>query len=141
MSTVRSVFLLTCGAIGSAIANAFGGWDAAMTTLLIFMGIDYATGLLVAAVFKKSKKSKTGALNSNVCWKGLIKKGMSLLIVLIAYRLDLLIGSSYIKDLVVIAFIVNETISIIENAGVMGVPIPAVITRAVDLLQKKSEEQ
>lgn len=139
VKTFKDALLFAIGALGSAIANAFGGWDAAMTTLIIFMGIDYITGLLVAAVFKKSKKSKSGALKSDICWKGLIKKGVSLLIVLIAYRLDLLINSSYIKDLVVIAFVVNETISIIENAGIMGVPIPAVIIKAIDLLQKKTE--
>ena len=66
---------------------------------------------------------------------------MTLIFVLIAYRLDLVIGTSYIRDGVIIAFIANETISLIENAGLMGVPLPAVITKAVDILQKKSESE
>ena len=110
-----------------------------MTTLVIFMGIDYIAGLVVAGVFHKSGKSANGALDSHAGWKGICKKGMALLIVLIAVRLDMTIGTQYIKDAVVIAFIANEVISIIENAGLMGVPIPAVITKAIDLLKSKSE--
>ena len=61
--------------------------------------------------------------------------------VLVACRLDLVMGSNFIRDAVVIAFIANETISIIENAGLMGVPIPGVITRAIEVLKKKSESE
>lgn len=71
--------------------------------------------------------------------KGLIRKGVYLLIILVAYRLDLSLGANYIRTAVIIAFIVNEVISIIENAGVMGIPIPGVITRAIEVLKKKSE--
>ena len=119
----------------------FGGWDAALTTLVIFMAIDYATGLIVAGVFHKSKKTDTGTLESRAGWKGLCRKGVTLLIVLVACRLDLIIGSNFIRDAAVIAFIANETISIIENAGLMGVPIPAVIIKAVDVLTKKAESE
>jgi toxin secretion/phage lysis holin len=64
---------------------------------------------------------------------------MTLLVVLVACRLDLLTGSSFIRDAVVIAFVVNETLSIIENAGLMGVPIPAVLVKAIEILKKKSD--
>lgn len=77
------------GAVGGAIASIFGGWDAAMTTLIIFMCIDYLSGLIVAGVFHASRKTDSGALESRAGWKGLCRKGMILLIVLIAYRLDL----------------------------------------------------
>jgi len=127
------------GTVGSAFASFFGGWDAALTTLLIFMGIDYLTGLIVAGVFHKSQKTKNGALESRAGWKGLCRKGMTLLVVLVACRLDLLTGSSFIRDAVVIAFVVNETLSIIENAGLMGVPIPAVLVKAIEILKKKSD--
>lgn len=127
------------GAIGSAFASFFGGWDAAMTTLLIFMGIDYLTGLIVAGVFHRSQKTKSGSLESRAGWKGLCRKGVTLLIVLVACRLDLLTGSTFIRDAVVIAFVVNETLSIIENAGLMGVPIPSIITKAIEILKKKSD--
>lgn len=61
--------------------------------------------------------------------------------VLVAYRLDLVIGTTYIRDAVIIAFIANETISLVENAGLMGLPLPAVITKAIDILQKKTESE
>lgn len=136
----ENIFATIMGVIGSCVSTLFGGWSAALTTLIIFMGIDYITGLIVAGVFKNSTKTTTGALESRAGWKGLCKKGVSLLIVLIACRLDLILGSTFIKDAVVIAFIVNETISIIENAGLMGIKIPAVITKAIDVLKSKAEE-
>ena len=73
--------------------------------------------------------------------KGLCRKGVSLLVVLVACRLDMIMGSNFIRDATVIAFIANETISIIENAGLMGVPIPSVITKAIEVLKKKSERE
>ena len=138
---MKQTICTAVGLAGSIIANLFGGWDDALTTLLIFMVIDYVSGLIVAGIFKKSPKTDTGALESKAGWKGLCRKGMTLLFVLIAYRLDLTIGTSYIRDAVIIASIANETISLVETAGLMGVPLPAVITKAVDILQKKSEQQ
>lgn len=132
---------MVVGAVGATIASFFGGWSDAMTTLIIFMIIDYLTGLTVAAVFKKSKKTKTGALNSTACFKGLLKKGAELLIVLVGCRLDITLGTSYIRDAVIIAFITSEALSIIENVGLMGVPLPAVLSKAVDLLNSKTEEE
>ena len=127
------------GLIGSAIASFFGGWDAGLATLLIFMAIDYVSGLIVAGVFHTSNKTNSGSLESRAGWKGLCRKCMTLLFVLVAYRLDLVIGTNYIRDAVIIAFIANETISLVENAGLMGLPLPAVITKAIDVLQKKVE--
>lgn len=129
------------GVVGSTIASFFGGFDAALITLLIFMGVDYATGLIVAGVFHKSEKTENGALESRAGWKGLCRKGVSLLVVLVACRLDMIMGSNFIRDATVIAFIANETISIIENAGLMGVPIPSVITKAIEVLKKKPERE
>lgn len=136
------VKLLTLiGVAGSTLASFFGGWDAALKTLLIFMAIDYITGLIVAGVFHKSEKTENGTLESRAGWKGLCRKGVTLLVVLVACRLDLVMGSSFIRDAVVIAFIANETISIVENAGLMGVPIPAVIVKAIEVLKKKTESE
>ena len=104
------------------------------------MLIDFISGLIVAGIFHKSKKSESGALESRAGWKGLIKKGMTLLIVVVANRLDIQLGTTYIRDAVCIAFICNEVISIIENAGLMGLPIPAVITNAIELLKNKEKE-
>ena len=62
-----------------------------------------------------------------------------IMVVLVACRLDLVTGSTFIRDTAIIAFIANETISIIENAGLMGVPIPAVVAKAIDILKQKAE--
>ena len=129
------------GVVGSIITYALGGWDLALQTLLIFMAVDYITGLIVAGVFKKSPKTKKGGLSSLIGWKGLCRKGMALMIVLIACRLDMLIGTEFIRDAVVIAYCTNEAISIIENAGIMGVPIPKTITNAIESLKSKEDEQ
>ena len=129
------------GTIGALIANLLGGWDSALITLLLFMAVDYFSGLVVAGVFHNSTKTASGALESKAGWKGICRKGISLLIVLIACRLDIVIGSDYIRDAVVIAFILNESISIIENAGLMGVPIPEVITKSIEVLRAKHDKE
>ena len=128
------------GVVGSLIASLFGGWDEALMTLIIFMAIDYFSGLIVAGVFKNSNKSDNGALESRAGWKGLCRKGMTLLFVLIAHRLDLAIGVTYIRDTVCIGFMANELISIVENAGLMGLPLPEVVTKALNILQQKTDE-
>lgn len=138
---MKSGITSVIGVIGGMIASLFGGWDAALVTLVIFMGVDYVTGLIVAGVFHNSEKTKNGALESRAGWKGLCRKGVTLLVVLVACRLDVVMGSNFIRDAVVIAFIANETISIIENAGLMGIPIPAAIMRAIDILKNKAESE
>ena len=135
-----SVVCAAVGTAGAAVAKALGGWDNAGFTLIIFMCIDYAMGLIVAGVFKKSEKSENGGLSSRVCWVGLARKVITLLFVVIAYRLDLLIGTDYIRTGVIIAFCASELISICENAGLMGVPLPSVITKAIDILKNRSED-
>ncbi len=133
----KNILISIVGIVGSAIASAFGGWTTGLTTLVIFMAIDYVTGLIVAGVFHKSTKTETGTLESRAGFKGLCRKGAMLLVVLVAYRLDLAVGTAYIKDAVIIAFIANEAISIIENAGLMGVPMNDTLKNAIDVLQKK----
>ena len=136
---MKTTICTALGVVGSVIASAFGGWDAAMTTLLIFMAVDYVTGLIVAGVFHTSPKTENGALESRAGWKGLCRKGMTLLVVLVACRLDIVMGSSFIRDAAIIAFIANETISIIENAGLMGVPIPSVVVKAIEVLKENAD--
>lgn len=138
---MKSVICTVAGAVGAFIASAVGGWDVAIMALLVFMGIDYLTGIVVAAVFHKSKKSENGGLESRAGLKGLVRKGMILLLVIVANLLDMQIGGTYVRDGVCVAFMVNEAISIIENAALMGLPIPAVITKALDILKEKQEAQ
>lgn len=140
MNETKTAICSIIGVIGGMIASVFGGWNAALTTLVLFMVIDYISGLIVAGVFHASRKTESGTLESRAGWKGLCRKGMTLLFVLIAYRLDLAIGVSYIRDTVIIGFIANELLSIVENAGLMGIPLPSVITKAIDVLTKKGDE-
>ncbi len=138
---MKNTICIVFGMVGSCIASAFGGWSASLTTLLIFMLIDYVTGIVVAGVFHKSPKTKNGGLESKAGLKGLIRKCAMLLFVLIGHRLDIAVGTTYIRDAVCIAFIANELISIVENSGLMGLPIPSVITNAIEVLKHQNEDK
>ena len=127
------------GAVGGWLAWMFGRWDAAMLSLLIFMGVDYLTGLIVAAV-GKSPKTQGGGLSSKIGWKGLAKKCVVLLLVLVAARLDAVLDVHYVRAGVCVAFMCNELLSILENAGLMGIRLPDVLTRAIELLQQKNNK-
>ena len=126
------------GITGSFIAGLFGGFDASMVTLIAFMAVDYVTGLILAAV-RKSPKTDTGGLSSRIGLKGLAKKCVILMLVRVSARLDITLGTSYIRDAVCIGFIANELLSIIENAGLLGVPMPQALKNAVEILQKKND--
>lgn len=141
MTNIKTVICTVFGAVGGMIAHLFGGWTEDMMTLIIFMAVDFAMGLIVAGVFHKSNKSQTGALNSHAGWVGLCKKCVVLLFVLIAHRLDVLLGSDYIRTTAIIGFITNEVISIVENAGLIGVPLPDVIVKAIEVLRHKEDKQ
>lgn len=134
---MKSAICAACGIVGSFIAAAFGGWDTAIITLIAFMAIDYVTGFIVAAVFHKSKKTESGGLESRAGFKGLCKKVVILLLVVVANLLDKQIGGNHIRNIVCIGFMVNEALSIVENAALMGIPIPAAITKALDVIQTK----
>lgn len=136
---MREGLCTVIGFLAAAATAMFGDWDASLATLVIFMAVDYISGLIVAGVFHKSKKTDTGTLQSRAGWKGLCKKGMTLLFVLIAHRLDLAVGTTYIREGVIIGFMANELISIVENAGLMGLPLPEIITKAIDMLTEKGE--
>ncbi len=136
-TNIKAVICTAIGVLGGIIANLFGGWTEDIVTLVIFMAVDFVMGLILAGVFKKSSKSQTGALDSRAGWKGLAKKCMTLLFVLIAHRLDLLLNTDYIRTATIIGFIANETISIVENAGLMGLPLPDVIIKAIETLKGK----
>lgn len=139
--TMKNMICTSIGVVGATVASWFGGWDISLEALIVFIGIDYLTGLITAGVFKKSPKSKTGRLESKIGFKGLCRKGMILTFVLIGHLLDLVVGASYIRDAVCIAFMTNELISIAENAKIMGVPLPRPIDNAIELLKSKEEEK
>ena len=131
------------GVIGAAIAEALGGWDDAIIALVIFMAIDFIMGLLCALVFGKSDKSENGALSSAACWRGLVKKVCTLLIVVMSHYIDVVAEVSFVRNAVVIAFCVAEAISIMETAGLMGIlpeGVQRVLTKAIDILKNKDNK-
>ena len=112
------------------------GWDSALVTLIVFMGVDFFTGVVTAAM-GRSKHTDSGGLSSKAGWIGLAKKVCTLLLIAVAVRMDILLGTTYIRDAVCISFCLNELLSIIENATLMGIPYPPVIKKAIDVLQTK----
>ena len=137
---IKNTVLAVLAATGSAVAQALGGWDVALKVLICFMALDYVTGWLVAAVWHKSAKSKTGALDSKASYKGLVKKGVMLALVWMAALLDQATGSDFARDAVCMFFIANEGLSILENTAVMGVPYPAFIKNMLDAIHQASDQ-
>lgn len=137
MNEVKAFVLSITGLVGGGIAAWFGGFDIGLRVLLGCMAVDYTMGMAIALVWHKSPKTESGAASSNAGFKGLIKKCMILLMVLVANMLDMVMGTTFVRDGVIIAYIANEAISITENAGIMGVPLPGPLAKAIDLLTKK----
>jgi toxin secretion/phage lysis holin len=134
---MKELICTAMGLMGAAAAWAFGGWDAALTALVICMAVDYISGSTVALVFHKSRKTESGAYNSAYGLKGLCKKGLMLLFVVVAVQADRLLGADYVRDAVCIGFCVNEILSIVENLGLAGVPLPKAVVKALEQLQDK----
>ena len=136
---IKNVVLGAVALVGSAVANALGGWDAALEVLIALMAADYVTGVLVAAIWQRSSKSESGALDSRAGFKGLCKKCVVLLLVWIAVLLDRVLGVDYVRTAVVLFFIGNEGLSLLENIGLMGVPFPAFLKNALEALKEKGD--
>lgn len=134
---MREKICTAIGICGSFLAGLFGGWDKSVTALVLFMAVDYISGSLVALVFHRSQKTQSGSYSSGYGFRGLVKKFMILLMVLLGRQLDLVLGCDYIRNAACIGFLTNELVSILENAGLMGLPIPKAIRAALDLLRKK----
>ena len=139
MSAPKDLLCTAAGILGGAAAWAFGGWDTAMIAMLCCMAIDYASGSIVALVFRKSPKTPTGAYNSAYGIKGLFKKCMMLLFVLVAVQIDRLLNTDYVRDAVCIGFSTNEVLSIVENMGLAGIPMPKIVTKALEQLKNKEK--
>lgn len=133
----KTALFSAISAVFGIFSTMLGGWDSALSTLCIFMLLDYLTGLIVGGVFKKSSKTKSGALESKAGLKGIFRKCAILMVVLVAARLDAFAGTSLLKDCTVIMFICNEALSLLENIGIMGVPIPQKLIDAIDVLTQK----
>ena len=136
---IKNAVLAALAALGTFVANALGGWDAALQVLIGLMAADYVTGLIVAGVFKRSGKSETGALESRAGFKGLVRKCTILMLVWVAAMLDRLTGAAYIRTAVCLFFIGNEGLSILENTALMGVNYPACIRNALEAMRDKGD--
>lgn len=137
---LKDLVLLALSTVGSILANLFGGWDTALWVLIWFMAADYITGLLVAGIFQRSPKSEGGALDSGAGFKGLVRKGGILLLVLLAALLDRVTNAAFIRTAVCLFFIANEGLSILENLGLMGISYPAFLRNMLEALRKTSDE-
>ena len=135
LQSISAIF----GIVGSFLASLFGGWSTGISVLCIFIVLDFVTGF-VAAALCKSHKTSSGGLSSKVIWTGIAKKLFELILVVMGHELDLLIGANYVRDAVVIAYIVTEGLSILENACLLGLPIPSVVKKVLDVLKTKSED-
>jgi len=135
---IKDSVLVALSVAGSFLARALGGWDTALQTLIILMAIDYITGLLIAAVWQKSSKSKTGALESKAGFKGLVRKGLILMVVLVGVQLDAILGlQAFCRTAIILFFCGNEGLSIVENLGVMGLPLPDFVKTRFEQLKAK----
>lgn len=138
-SSVKNSVLAVIAAVGSFLANALGGWDAALIVLICMMATDYITGLLLAAVFHTSAKSESGKLSSEASFKGLVRKFLILILVWMGAMLDRVTGAAYIRTAVVLFFVANEGLSILENTAAMGVPYPKFIKAMLETLKEKND--
>ena len=131
-------------AIGGAIASFFTTMPPLVYILIGVMSIDYVTGLICGAM-GKSKKTETGYLGSHEAWKGLLKKGVILLVVLLANLLDIAVskGAGITVEAVMGAtclwFIASEGLSILENVASMGVPVPKILIRMLEIMREKGD--
>ncbi|MCD9023192.1 phage holin family protein [Cohnella silvisoli] len=125
---------VVCALLGAAVSFSFGVWNEPLTFLLVLMAIDYFTGV-VAAVREGS------GLNSNIGFWGLFRKGLILLVLLIAHRLDLLLGIDIVMGASVFFYIANELLSVIENYGRIGLPLPDRLRRIVRVLRDRAGEE
>ncbi len=128
------------GIMAGTFAAIFGPWSSDLTALLICMAVDYLSGSAVALVFHKSQKTPSGAYSSAYGFAGLCKKAMLLAIVAVGHQMDAVLGIGSIRTALCVGFLVNECLSILENAGLMGIPVPNGLKNALDVLQKKKEE-
>lgn len=136
---LKNSVLAGLAAVGTFLADALGGWDAPLALLVALMAADYLTGVLVAAVWQRSDKSATGALDSKAGFRGLVKKGMILLLVWLGVLLDEAVGAGYVRMAVVLFFLGNEGLSLLENLGLMGIPFPAFLRRALEALREQGD--
>lgn len=135
MKKMEKVFNSTVAVVATFFTYLFGGWDVAIGILIVFMCLDYATGVIVAY--------QNNLLDSEVGFKGLVKKFMILVILIVAVMLDRLMntGTWVFRTLVCYFYIANEGISLLENVSNLGVKIPDKLKDALVQLNKDESEE
>ncbi len=118
--------------VGSIIIGLLGGWDSLAIVFISFIIIDYITGVLVAIYEKK--------LNSEIGLKGITKKVMMIILVIVVVLLSQIVQIEGLRSLTMLLFIANEGISILENAGKLGVPYPSILKKTLEKLKENKEE-
>ena len=117
--------------VGGLLTSLLGGWDMALKVLVLFVVLDYATGL-VAAYGEQN-------LNSRVGFRGIAKKILLFVPIAVAYWLDMLLGQEILRSLAIFFYIANEGLSMMENLGRAGVPFPEQIQEALEQLKGDGE--
>lgn len=129
---MKNVISLALSSIGTFLIYIFGGWDIALQCLVIAIALDYISGLI--------KAYNTKTLSSKIGIKGLLKKVGILCIVALSVLVDRITGETgAIRTLVIYYFVANEGLSILENLGQAGLPIPSSIRKALQALKKESK--
>lgn len=135
MKKMEKVFNSLVAITATFFTYLFGNWDLALQVLIIFMVLDYLTGVIYAYTIK--------TLNSEIGFKGLIKKCMILAVLIVGVALDRMLGNNgtwVFRTLVAYFYIANEGISLLENISNLGVPVPSKIKNALEQLNKDDEE-
>lgn len=129
----RETFNFCIAAIGSSLTYVFGCWDEPLKILIILMIIDYTTGVMSGCINKK--------LNSNVGFNGILRKATILLVLIVSVLLDRLLnqGTWVFRTVVAYFYVANESLSILENCGKCGVPLPKKLLKALEQLKDRKE--
>ena len=123
---------LAVAVVGTFLTTFFGGWDTMLRVLVLFVAIDYVVGVTAAWIEKK--------LNSEIGARGIVKKVLLFVIVALAVQVDLALGQEIFRSLAIWFYLANEALSIIENAGRCGVPIPSFLKTALEQMKQKADE-
>ncbi len=129
---MENIFKTAIGLLGGAISYLIGGWTALLGVLLAFVIIDYCTGVAAGAA--------RGELSSSIGFRGIFKKVCIFIVVAAAHLVDTVLGQgNFFRDAAVFFYIANELISITENIGEIGLPLPPSVSRAIKILQQKGD--
>lgn len=138
-SIILNVIKILASIITFVLTKMFGGLTLTFKLLLVMIVVDIVLGVL-KGVKKCSDKSENGTLSSESYFNGMIKKGVMLLIIFLAYQIDVAFtGGTSLRDATCIFYVVGELGSIIENVGLLGVPLPSALKNMFEVLKEKTE--